>query len=92
MYAYDVIARADEGPPEDGGKPLLQEVMRDGKRLDKHPTLLGLRESFAQEFARLPASHKALRDPAQYRVETSPALERLRQEVTQQVVQKELGE
>lgn len=92
MYTHDVIACADEGPSEDGAKPLLQEVMRDGKRLERPSALRDLRERFAQEFARLSASHKALRNPARYRVETSPALERLRRQVTQQIVQKELGE
>jgi nicotinate phosphoribosyltransferase len=89
MYAHDVIGRADE--TASGGEPLLAEVMRDGKRLAPNPSLEELRGRFAQEFAHLPERCKALRSPERYEVRISPALERLQEEVTRQIRERELA-
>ncbi len=91
-YAGDIIALADEPAPEAGTVLLLREVMRDGKRLTPAPALKVLRERFAREFARLPDRHKRLQAPASYQVAHTPALDALQHRVTQQVMNKELGE
>jgi len=66
--------------------------MRNGQRACTSPTLKELRARFAREFARLPDQHKALRSPKPYQVTTSSELESLQLRVTQQVMEKELGE
>ena len=89
-YRRDVIALASEAPPT-GGRPLLSEVMRGGKRTGDAPTLTALRERFAAEFAHLPGAHKALRSPEPYTVEHSLALDELQWRVTQKIAREELG-
>lgn len=84
-YLRDIIALADEPPPEADGQPLLQEVMRDGKRLAPLPTLEELRRRFPEEFARVPEQQAALRSPAPYRVNISTDLELLQQRLTREV-------
>jgi nicotinate phosphoribosyltransferase len=80
-YAADVVACASEPPPA-GAKPLLQEVMLNGKPLAPPPSLPHLRKRFAGYFERLPEEHKALRSPAAYDVRVSDALEELRRRLT----------
>ena len=69
----DVIARADERLE---GEPLLEQVMRDGERLEAGMrTLEDARERAAAERERLPASLRALEAPeVPYSVEVSAAL------------------
>ena len=76
-YARDVIAMADE-PPPDGATSLLEDVMQDGQALRPHPTLEDSRELFKRGFAALPEDVKALTGAASYPVEVSDELSSLR--------------
>lgn len=84
--AYDVIARHDESID---GRPLLAQVMKDGRRtaagLD---TLDVARNRAADELSRLPARLREF-DPADppYRVEISPQLQRDRSELARELKQ-----
>lgn len=73
--AGDYIALVDE-PAE--GEPLLEEVMRDGRRTLHSPTLSEIREHVRLELSHLPASMKRLEegDP-EYPVRISPRIEAL---------------
>lgn len=73
-----------------GGEPLLQKVMEQGKSLGAYPTLKEIRDRFAAEFSRLDESCKAIRDPAPYPVELSPRLKQLHEETSRRVTQTEL--
>lgn len=76
----DVIARAGENLP---GRPLLEPVMRGGKRLPESVVTLDAARSYAKDrIARLPDSVRRLA-PAEppYPVEVSPALSQFREEV-----------
>ena len=64
------------------GEPLLQEVMRQGRRTAAVPSLSESRSRFAADFAALPGSLKSLRDPHPYPVEFSQALSRLHERTT----------
>ena len=86
MYAGDVLALADEQLPETDGAPMLNEVMRGGRRIGPASALAELRERFAANFARLPEAHKALRDPARYPVERTWALEETQWRATQRTL------
>ncbi len=88
-YRRDVIARADEHPPDDEAQPLLREVMRDGKLVAPLPSLDELRERFRKEFARLHDRHKALRRPERYDVTISEALAALRSRVSEEVMRRQ---
>ena len=79
-YAGDIIACASEHPPGEA-EPLLDDIMRDGKRLAPYPSLEPLRKRFAEQFARLPEGHKALKFPAAYAVSTSDTLTELTRKV-----------
>jgi nicotinate phosphoribosyltransferase len=74
------------------GTPLLQPVMAEGRTLHPLPTLEESRDYFSDQFARLPAAYKDLRDPAPYPVSLSPGLEQLQSRVTEQIRRRELGE
>ena len=84
-YLRDVIARADELPPEGEAELLLREVMRDGNLVASLPSLDELRERFREEFARLHDRHKALRRPELYDVSTSEELLALHSRVSEEV-------
>ncbi len=72
----DVIARFGE-PPE-GGRPLLEEVMRAGRRVRRAPRLTDARRRAAEELARLPQSLRALEPAAgDWAVAPSASLRRL---------------
>ncbi len=75
----DVIARHGEESP---GRPLLEPVMRGGKRVGGEPSLARIRARAAEELARLPPRLRAL-DAAEppYPVELSAALRAYRDEV-----------
>jgi nicotinate phosphoribosyltransferase len=62
------------------GEPLLQRVMREGRRLGARATLAECRTRAAQELARLPDGLRRL-EPASYPVEVAPALSELAAEV-----------
>ena len=62
------------------GEPLVQPVMRAGRRLAGLPTLEGARAHAAAELAKLPDALRRL-ESFSYRVEIAPALRRLAAEV-----------
>ncbi len=83
-YVRDVVARADEDLP---GRPLLETVMRDGKRLDAGDVdLESARDHASRELSRLP---DPIRDiaPAEspYPVDISPELSRYQEEIEESV-------
>ncbi len=73
---HDVLACDDE---QLGGRPLLQQVMRAGVRVDMgRVTLDAARSRARQELDRLPAVLRSLQPAPPYRVEISAALARSR--------------
>ena len=78
----DVLALADEAGPS-GGVPLLQQVMRDGRRLGDHPELADLRARCLREVAQLPADVRGLGENARYPVVVSRPLQALAASVTE---------
>ena len=84
QHSGDIIAAADEPAPR-GAEPMLQPVMRGGRRVGAQPTLPELRRRFSENFARLPAPHKRLRGPQPYPVETSARLRELERRALQSI-------
>ncbi len=72
----DVLALVDE-PPIPGAAPLLEPMMRDGRRLRPRRALAALRERCHDELERLPAGVRRLADAAGYPVEISDGLRAL---------------
>ena len=78
----DTVQRADEAL---AGVPLLQPVMRAGRRVAAAPSLEQLREHHAAQVRALPATLRSLAPaPQPYPVEISPALRALAREVDAQ--------
>jgi nicotinate phosphoribosyltransferase len=69
----DVLALADE-PPIAAAAPLLEPMMRDGRRLRPRRALAALRERCRDELRRLPAGVRRLAGADAYRVELSDGL------------------
>ena len=88
-FLEDAIALRDEPCPE-GAEPLLTKVMEGGHTIVTLPSLEEIRQSFQEEFSRLPARYKALRDPPAYPVSLSPGLLRLQEEAQRRVEQEEV--
>lgn len=78
-FDHDVVARATEEFAD--GEPLLQPVMRHGRRIEPPVPLSDIRARTLANVARLPERHHALRDAAPYPVAKSPALEQLLDDV-----------
>ncbi|HEY8519151.1 MAG TPA: nicotinate phosphoribosyltransferase [Gammaproteobacteria bacterium] len=74
----DVVTLATDRQP---GEPLLEPVMRGGRRLAPSPSLAAIRARAAQELARLPPAVASLAAPAAYPVTIAPALQQLRREL-----------
>jgi len=74
----DVVTTADDAP---AGKPLLEPVMRDGKRLAPSPPLASVREHALAELSRLPASLRGLAQAQAYAVTIAEPLRRLADEI-----------
>jgi nicotinate phosphoribosyltransferase len=72
--AGDVLSLEDD---RQEGEPLLQPVMRDGRRTAPRPSLDEIRARTAAQLSRLPRPLAALDAEARYPVEVAPALERL---------------
>ena len=90
-YLRDVIALHVEDPRQEGGEPLLSEVMTGGERRYQAESLQVLSDRFSTEFASLPDRHKALTAPPMYEVTPSDKFERLAQTVAQRVTQAGIG-
>ncbi|MFC5720910.1 nicotinate phosphoribosyltransferase [Streptomyces gamaensis] len=58
----DLIALADEPPPA-GAEPLLETVMRDGRRTAPPPTLEAARQRFRADLDALPSEARRIRSP-----------------------------
>jgi nicotinate phosphoribosyltransferase len=78
----DTIGLRDEELP---GERLLTKVMHDGKRMAGYPSLPELREIFVREFAALPESIRALRQPSRFPVEFSAKLKSLREQIAEKI-------
>jgi nicotinate phosphoribosyltransferase len=89
LLQRDLIGLHDEVVSD--AEPLLQVVMKDGKRLFPSEPLDHIRQRFLQEFARLPESYKALQGAEIYPVEITPPLQTLQDQVTSEIRKKELG-
>ena len=84
MLRGDVLALADEAPPEPDAEPLLQTVMEHGEPVAAPPPLSEVRERFRGEFTALDDRHKRLSRPVRYPVRLSRGLQRLRRELAAQ--------
>ncbi|MFI9617152.1 nicotinate phosphoribosyltransferase [Streptomyces sp. NPDC052023] len=80
----DVIGLADEQPP-DGGRPLLETVMRGGQRTGTRPTLDECRERFAADLGGLPSAARRIRAPVAPRATASERLNALAARVRRRV-------
>ncbi|MFF5313309.1 nicotinate phosphoribosyltransferase [Streptomyces massasporeus] len=80
----DVIRLADEQPRGDG-RPLLETVMRNGRRTGGRPTLAERRERFAADLADLPPAARRIRDPVAPRATASEHLSALARRVRRRI-------
>jgi nicotinate phosphoribosyltransferase len=64
-----------------GGVPLMQPVMRAGRRIAGRPPIAALRERAAASFAQLPAPLRELTTAAGFIVQVAPCIRRLADEV-----------
>ena len=78
-YEYDVLAGASENYP--AGVPLLEPVMKDGRRTASLPSLQAIRERVQHTMPHLPATVRELRNPARFPVHVSRYLEQLLEQV-----------
>jgi nicotinate phosphoribosyltransferase len=79
--ACDVLTLEDDAQP---GEPLLQPVMRRGRRLEVPPPLTAVREHAARELARLPEPSRSLDQAPPYEVQISRALREAARRVDEQ--------
>jgi nicotinate phosphoribosyltransferase len=82
QYHHDLLAGAREDFP--GAAPLLEPVMRAGRRLAPAPPVKEIRERTLANLARLPDAYLALRGAPLYPVEKSAGLEQLLEEIRAQ--------
>ncbi|MGW3940784.1 nicotinate phosphoribosyltransferase [Streptomyces phaeochromogenes] len=80
----DVIGLRDERPPDDG-VPLLETVMRNGRRTVERPTPMQSRERFDADLAGLPSEALRIRTPVAPRAVTSERLTGLTGEVRRRI-------
>jgi nicotinate phosphoribosyltransferase len=73
----DIMATASEPRPSPGARPVLTEVMKNGKITVDLPDLEQLRSRFGAEFAQLDRRYKRLRNPDAYEVTVSDNLSSL---------------
>jgi len=73
-FAGDLLTLVDDQQP---GEPLLEPVMRAGRRLGASPGLDRIRDFAREQLEHLPAPLRGLEPATPYRVEVSPALEAL---------------
>ncbi|MDL1971472.1 MAG: nicotinate phosphoribosyltransferase [Candidatus Desulfofervidaceae bacterium] len=85
----DIIALRSENLE---GEPILKLVMKGGKKLQSPESLVAIRERFQQEFQTLDEVYKALENPKSFPVTLGPRLQKVQEQVTFKVREKELGE
>lgn len=73
-FDYDILTTLDD---RGQGEPLLQPVMKEGRRLAPAPTLTDLRGHMATQLARIPESLRTIETAPTYEVRISPALQAL---------------
>ncbi|MGH8354717.1 MAG: nicotinate phosphoribosyltransferase [Pseudomonas sp.] len=78
VYAGDTLSVEDDAV---AGQPLLQPVMRQGRRLQPAPPLATLRTYAKEQLGRLPAALRGLNPAPPYPVSIAPALQALADEV-----------
>ncbi|MFF9489510.1 nicotinate phosphoribosyltransferase [Streptomyces sp. NPDC014676] len=83
----DVITLADEQPP-DGGTPLLETVIRGGRRTGAGPTLDECRERFTADLGGLPPAARRIRAPVAPRATASERLGALAARVRRRIEQR----
>ena len=86
---HDYISRRDD---DADGEPLLECVMRDGRRTAPQVPLEETRNLCMKDRERLPERFRRIRQPADYPVQLTPELERLLERTEGQAKQRELGE
>jgi nicotinate phosphoribosyltransferase len=84
--AGDIVSIESE---EQLGEPLIQLVMRNGRRIAASPTLAEVRGRVARDLARLPTALHRLQSDGQYPVHVADALIRLASEVDQRLAARE---
>lgn len=83
-WSEDTLALAVEPPPRPQYRPLLVEVMRDGRRTGPgQRTLAEANSHFEQEWSRLPGPLKGLSAPSEHPVTVSRRLHQLAAELDQ---------
>jgi nicotinate phosphoribosyltransferase len=83
-YHHDVLARSNETYPE--GEPLLQPLMRKGRRSSARRSPAAIREVVLANLDRLPEQYHALRGAPEYPVQKSDALVQLLEEIRSKYV------
>jgi nicotinate phosphoribosyltransferase len=83
-YHHDVIARSHENYPD--GEPLLQPLMRSGRRVEARRCTSSIRETVMSSLDRLPVAYHALHGAPEYPVKKSDALLQLLEQVRSQYV------
>lgn len=79
QYVEDIISLRDE--PIADAKPMLDPMMQSGRRLAPPLFLSQIRKAFQERFAALPASFKALDNPAMFPVRVSDGLSELQRRI-----------
>jgi nicotinate phosphoribosyltransferase len=82
----DILSVEEDHQP---GEPLIQAVMRNGRRFQPQPTLAEMRACAASDFERLPEPLRRLEPGATYPVQVTERLGRLATEVDQRLAQQE---
>jgi nicotinate phosphoribosyltransferase len=82
-WDFDRIAL--EGEPPDGGTPLLQQVMRDGRRLAPPEPIAELRKRCASSLERLPERYRRIDRAAEYPVHHTKRLKAMLEKLRQRV-------
>ncbi|GIX47224.1 MAG: nicotinate phosphoribosyltransferase pncB2 [Candidatus Tectimicrobiota bacterium] len=90
-YVEDILTLRDEAPPAPAAEPLLQEVMRDGRRLGTLPSLHEARDRHLEAMRRLPEPYRRLSGGATYPVRLSAELRAVQQEVESELLQHYTG-
>lgn len=80
--AHDVVTTLDD---RQEGEPLLEPVMKEGRRLTHQPNLTDLRHRAATQLTRLPETMRTLETVTPYEVRIAPSLQRLAQVVDRAV-------
>lgn len=84
-WSGDTVAGAGEPAPGPGHRPLLGEVLRDGRRTGAgSATLADARRHFESQWAGLPEGLRRLDDPDPYAVAVSGGLRRIADEMTRE--------